>query len=157
MEALKKKHPGLLIVLTFFSPSGYEVRRHYAGADLVSYLPLDGWRNSRRFVRLIRPTAAFFVKYEYWYGYLHALHQRRIPTYSVSTVLLPDAVPFRWYGGFYRRMMRWMTHYFVQNQATAQLLSHIDILQVTLAGDTRFDRAAALCREAQEVAVGDAL
>ncbi len=151
IEAFSAKYPDVLIVLTFFSPSGYEVRRDYPVADLVSYLPLDGKRSSQRFVRLVRPTAAFFVKYEYWYGYLQALRQRGTPTYSVSTQITERAVPFRWYGGFYRRMMRWITHYFPQDQATVNLLGQIDISPVTLAGDTRFDRAAALCQTAPDV------
>ena len=151
IEALKEKYPSARIVLTFFSPSGYEVRHDYAGADLVSYLPLDGWRNARRFVELIRPTVAFFVKYEYWYGYLRALSHRNIPALSLSTLLLPHMTPFRWYGSLHRRMLRRMTHYFVQNTTTAELLKRIDIDRVTLTGDTRFDRAAALCHEAERV------
>ena len=151
IEALKTKHPDTLVLLTFFSPSGYEVRHDYRWADWVSYLPLDGWRSARRFVRLVRPTAAFFVKYEYWYGYLQALHQQRIPAYSVSTQLTRQATPLRWYGGFYRKMMRWMTHYFPQDQTTVDLLNRMSIPQVTLAGDTRFDRALDLCEGAPEV------
>ncbi len=155
IEAMKKKYPEARIVLTFFSPSGYEVRHDYTGADLVSYLPLDGWRNARRFVQLTRPTAAFFVKYEYWYGYLSVLHHQKIPTFSVSTVLLPYMTPFRWYGGLHRQALRRMTHFFVQDTMTAELLQHIGIDQITLTGDTRFDRAAALCREAEPIALVD--
>lgn len=151
IEAMKEKHPTAKIVVTFFSPSGYEVRHNYAGADLVSYLPLDGWRNARRFVRLVRPTAAFFVKYEYWYGYLSVLHRQGIPAFSVSTMLLPYMTPFRWYGGLHRQALRRMTHFFVQDTTTAELLRRIDIDQITLTGDTRFDRAAALCREAEPI------
>ena len=153
MEALRTHYPDAQIVLTFFSPSGYEVRRNYSGADLVSYLPFDGWRNPRRFVRLVRPTVAFFVKYEYWYGYLRALNKRHVPVLSVSTVLSSKMTPFRWYGGFYRRMLRHFTHYFVQDSTTAELLSSIGIQQFTQVGDTRFDRAAALARQAPEVAL----
>lgn len=143
-------------MLTFFSPSGYAVRHDYAEADLVSYLPFDGWRSSRRFVQLIQPTVAFFVKYEYWYGYLRALNRQGVPTISVSTLLSPDNVAFRWYGGFYRRTMRLFTHYFVQNEATAGLLNGIGITQTTVAGDTRFDRVAALVDQASEVALAAA-
>ena len=153
IEALKKKYPAAQIVLTFFSPSGYEVRHDYAEADLVSYLPLDGWRNSRRFVRLVQPTIAFFVKYEYWYGYLRALNHKHIPAFSVSTVLLPHMTPFRWYGGLQRRMLHLITHFFVQDTTTADLLNGIGVEQITLTGDTRFDRAAALCREAKPIAL----
>ena len=151
IEAMKKEHPAARIVVTFFSPSGYEVRHNYAGADLVSYLPLDGWRNARRFVRLVRPTAAFFIKYEYWYGYLSVLHRQGIPTFSVSTVLLPYMTPFRWYGSLHRRALRRITHFFVQDASTADLLRRIGIDQITLTGDTRFDRAAAICREVEPI------
>ena len=151
IEALKDRYPSAQIVLTFFSPSGYDVRRNYAVADLVSYLPLDGWRNSRRFVDLVQPTMAFFVKYEYWYGYLSALSHRHIPTFSISTLLLPHMTPFRWYGGLHRRMLGCITHYFVQDTTTDELLRSIGIEDSTLTGDTRFDRAAALCHEAGEV------
>ena len=156
IEALKAMFPTAQVVLTFFSPSGYEVRYNYQLADLVSYLPLDGWRNARRFVRLVQPTMAFFIKYEYWYGYLSALHHYRIPTFSVSTLLSSDKAPFRWYGGIYRRMLRRIDHFFVQDAATAQLLRSINIDSVTLSGDTRFDRAATLCREAKSVALAEA-
>ena len=151
MEALRAHYPEAQIVLTFFSPSGYEVRRNYAEADVVSYLPFDGWRNPRRFVRLVQPTVAFFVKYEYWYGYLQELNRQGVPTISVSTLLSPENVAFRWYGGFYRRTMRLFTHYFVQNAATARLLSGIGVEPITVAGDTRFDRVAALADQAPEV------
>ena len=151
IEALKKKYPSAQIVLTFFSPSGYEVRHNYATADLVIYLPLDGWRSSRRFMQLVQPTAAFFVKYEYWYGYLSALHHQSIPTFSVSTVLLPHMTPFRWYGGLHRRMLHRITHFFVQDTTTAELLRGIGVEPITLTGDTRFDRAAALCQEAEAI------
>ena len=151
IEALRAHYPAAQIVLTFFSPSGYEVRRNYAEADLVSYLPFDGWRNARRFVRLVQPTVAFFIKYEYWYGYLQALKRQGVPAISVSTILSPGNVAFRWYGGFYRRVMRLFTHYFVQNEATARLLSSIGVGQTTVTGDTRFDRVATLVDQATEV------
>ena len=153
IEALRVHYPEAQIVLTFFSPSGYEVRRNYTEADLVSYLPFDGWRNARRFVRLVQPTVAFFVKYEYWYGYLRALDRRGVPAISVSTLLSPQHVAFRWYGGFYRRTMRLFTHYFVQNEATARLLSSIGVGQTTVTGDTRFDRVATLVDQADAVAL----
>ncbi|MGB3850862.1 MAG: glycosyltransferase N-terminal domain-containing protein [Tunicatimonas sp.] len=151
IEALRTRYPNAQIVLTFFSPSGYKVRRDYTVADLVSYLPFDGWRNAQQFVRLVRPTVAFFVKYEYWYGYLRALRRQGVPAVSVSTLLAPDHIAFRWYGGFYRRTMRLFTHYFAQDQRTADLLAKIGIDQTTIAGDTRFDRVAALASQAGEV------
>ena len=153
IEALRAHYPEAQIVLTFFSPSGYEVRRNYAEANLVSYLPFDGWRNPRRFVRLVQPTVAFFVKYEYWYGYLRALNRRGVPVVSVSTLLSPQHVAFCWYGSFYRRVMRLFTHYFVQNEATARLLGGIGVGQTTVTGDTRFDRVATLVDQADAVAL----
>ncbi len=156
MEALRARYPEAQIVLTFFSPSGYEVRHNYAEADVVSYLPFDGWRNPRRFVRLVQPTVAFFVKYEYWYGYLRALSRQGVPILSVSTLLSPENVAFRWYGGFYRRAMRLFTHYFVQNETTARLLSGIGIAQATVTGDTRFDRVATLVDQAPQVKIAEA-
>ena len=155
MEALRARYPEAQIVLTFFSPSGYEVHHNYAEADLVSYLPFDGWRNPRRFVRLVQPTVAFFVKYEYWYGYLQELNRQEIPALSVSTLLSPQNVAFQWYGGFYRRAMRLFTHYFVQNETTARLLNGIGIAQATVTGDTRFDRVAALVDQAPQVKIAE--
>ena len=155
IEGVRNRYPAAHIVLTFFSPSGYNVRRDYAVADLVSYLPLDGWRNPRRFIRLVQPTMAFFVKYEYWYGYLSALSRHKIPTFSVSTLLLPHMTPFRWYGGLHRRMLRRITHYFAQDTTTAELLRSIGIEDITMTGDTRFDRAAALCHESEAVALAE--
>ncbi|WPP48159.1 3-deoxy-D-manno-octulosonic acid transferase [Catalinimonas niigatensis] len=146
MEAMKAENPKLQIVLTFFSPSGYEVRKNYVVADLVCYLPLDGKRNAERFLEYVRPKAAFFVKYEFWYGYLSVLKQKNIPSVSVSTLLRNNAAPFRWYGGFYRNMLRKVTYFFPQDQNTVNLLKEIGIEQVKLAGDTRFDRVADICK-----------
>lgn len=148
MEAMKEQNPKLQIVLTFFSPSGYEVRKDYDVADLVCYLPLDGKRNAERFLDYVKPKAAFFIKYEFWYGYLTALKRRDIPSVSVSTLLRSNAVPFRWYGGFYRRMLHKVSYFFPQDQNTADLLKKIGIEKVRLAGDTRFDRVADICSHA---------
>ena len=151
IEALRMRYPKAQIVLTFFSPSGYEVRHNYSEADLVSYLPFDGWRNPRRFVQLVQPTVAFFIKYEYWYGYLRALDRQEVPVISVSTLLSSSNVAFRWYGGFYRHTMRLFTHYFAQDKTTAKLLDGIGVTQTTVAGDTRFDRVATLVAQSPEV------
>lgn len=148
MEAMKAENPKLQIVLTFFSPSGYEVRKNYDVADLVCYLPLDGKQNAKRFLEYVRPKAAFFIKYEFWYGYLSVLKQRNIPSISVSTLLRSNATPFRWYGGFYRDMLRKVTYFFPQDQNTADLLEGIGIERVSVAGDTRFDRVADICKHA---------
>ena len=96
MESIRKFHPEYKILLTFFSPSGYEVRKNYAGADIICYLPLDTIRNAQRFLRTVRPVMAFFIKYEFWYNYLHILQHRHIPTYSVSSIFRPDQVFFKW-------------------------------------------------------------
>ena len=153
MEALREQYPNCQIILTFFSPSGYEVRRNYQGANLVTYLPLDGWRSARRFVALIQPTMAFFIKYEFWYGYLQALQEHNIPALSVSTLLLPTYTPFRWYGSLHRKMLRMIRQYFAQNSTTVGLLQKLGVTDVTLSGDTRFDRAAALYHQAEELPI----
>ncbi len=148
MEAMKEDNPKLQIVLTFFSPSGYEVRKDYDLADLVCYLPIDGKRNAERFLDYIKPKAAVFIKYEFWYGYLSILKQRDIPSISVSTLLRDNTAPFRWYGGFYRDMLRKVSYFFPQDQNTVDLLEKIGIEKVSLAGDTRFDRVADICSHA---------
>jgi 3-deoxy-D-manno-octulosonic-acid transferase len=148
MEALKAQNPKVQIVLSFFSPSGYEVRKNYKGADLVCYLPLDGFHNARRFIKAVRPKAAFFIRYEFWYAYFSVLEQQNIPLLSVSTLLSADKAAFRWYGSFYRSMLRKVSHYFAQDENTAQLLRQIGIERVSIAGDTRFDRVASICDSA---------
>ena len=140
MEELRRRRPDLKILLTFFSPSGYEVRKNYEGADIICYLPLDTIRNARRFLRLIRPEMAFFIKYEFWYNYLHILKHRCVPTYSVSSIFREGQVFFRWYGRQYGRVLKCFTHFYVQNEKSRQLLSSIGINNVTVVGDTRFDR-----------------
>ena len=140
MEQLRRDHPELKILLTFFSPSGYEVRKNYEGADIICYLPLDTIRNARRFLRLIRPEMAFFIKYGFWYNYLHILKHRGVPTYSVSSIFREGQVFFRWYGRQYGRVLKCFTHFYVQNEKSRELLAKIGIDCVTVVGDTRFDR-----------------
>ena len=140
MEYLRKTHPEYKILLTFFSPSGYEVRKNYEGADIICYLPLDTIRNARRFLRAIKPVMAFFIKYEFWYNYLHILQYRGIPTYSVSSIFRPDQIFFQWYGKGYGRVLKCFTHFFVQNIESKNLLTKLDIHDVEVVGDTRFDR-----------------
>lgn len=140
IEHIRKEHPEYKILLTFFSPSGYEVRKNYEGADICCYLPLDTIRNARRFLRLIRPSMAFFIKYEFWYNYLHILKHRGVPAYSVSSIFRPDQVFFQWYGRGYRKVLDCFTHFFVQNEESRELLSQIGIDRATVVGDTRFDR-----------------
>ena len=140
MERLRKDHPEYKILLTFFSPSGYEVRKNYEGADIICYLPLDTITNARRFLRTVRPVMAFFIKYEFWYNYLHILKHRNIPVYSVSSIFRPEQVFFKWYGRQYGRVLKCFTHFFVQNEISKDLLEKIHITNVTVVGDTRFDR-----------------
>ena len=140
MEQLRREHPEYKILLTFFSPSGYEVRKNYEGADIICYLPLDTITNARRFLRTIRPVMAFFIKYEFWYNYLHILHHRGVPVYSVSSIFRPDQVFFKWYGRQYSRVLNCFTHFYVQNEVSRELLATLGIDNVTVVGDMRFDR-----------------
>lgn len=140
IERLRAEHPEYKILLTFFSPSGYEVRKNYAGADIICYLPLDTVAHARRFLRLVRPEMAFFIKYEFWYNYLHILKHRGVPTYSVSSIFRADQVFFKWYGRGYRKVLNCFTHFFVQNEVSRELLMGLGIDRVTVTGDTRFDR-----------------
>lgn len=140
IEEIRRTHPEYRILLTFFSPSGYEVRKNYEGADIICYLPLDTIGNARRFLRTVRPVMAFFIKYEFWFNYLHILKHRGVPTYSVSSIFRPNQIFFRWYGRRYARVLSCFTHFFVQNQESQQLLNGIGIDNVTITGDTRFDR-----------------
>lgn len=140
MEELRRECPELKILLTFFSPSGYEVRKNYEGADIICYLPLDTIRNARRFLRLIRPEMAFFIKYEFWFNYLHILKHRGVPVYSVSSIFREGQIFFRWYGRQYGRVLKCFTHFYVQNEKSRELLASIGLTNVTITGDTRFDR-----------------
>jgi 3-deoxy-D-manno-octulosonic-acid transferase len=140
IEKYKETFPDHKIVLTFFSPSGYEVRKNYAGADFICYLPSDTPSNARDFIEKINPSIAFFVKYEFWYNYLRILHEKQIPVISFSTIFRPDQVFFKWYGGFYRNILTYFDHIFVQNQSSLDLLQSIDIQNFSIGGDTRFDR-----------------
>lgn len=142
MERFREEHPQYKILLTFFSPSGYEVRKNYEGADIVCYLPLDTPRNARRFMKMVHPVMAFFIKYEFWYNYLHILKHRGVPTYSVSSIFREDQIFFRSYGRQYAKVLNCFTHFFVQNEKSKQLLESIGITQVDVVGDTRFDRVS---------------
>lgn len=150
MEMLKKKNPEYQIVLTFFSPSGYEVQKDYEGADYVYYLPLDSAKTARDFLDIIRPSKAIFVKYEFWYFYLKTLAARQIPTYLISSVFRKEHLFFKWYGKWYQNMLRFFTHLYVQDKASAQLLASIGIDNVSVAGDTRFDRVGEITDNVKE-------
>ncbi len=153
MEELRKQHPEYKILLTFFSPSGYEVRKNYAGADIICYLPLDTIINARRFLRTIRPVMAFFIKYEFWYNYLHILKHRQVPVYSVSSIFRPDQIFFKWYGRQYAHVLKCFTHFYVQNEISKELLATIGIQNTTVVGDTRFDRVLQIKEAAKQLPI----
>ena len=153
MERLRQEHPEYKILLTFFSPSGYEVRKNYEGADIMCYLPLDTPINAIRFLRTVRPVMAFFIKYEFWYNYLHILKHRHVPVYSVSSIFRPDQVFFKWYGRQYGRVLNCFTHFFVQNEISCELLAKIGIKCVSIVGDTRFDRVLQIKAAAKELPI----
>ncbi|PSL47270.1 3-deoxy-D-manno-octulosonic-acid transferase [Chitinophaga niastensis] len=147
LEAIRAKYPAYKILLTFFSPSGYEVRKDYKGADYVYYLPLDTKRNARDFMDIVKPALAIFIKYEFWYHYLTALHTRNVPTLLVSGIFRKDQIFFKGYGGMFRGLLRQLTHIFVQNEVSLELLQNIGLQNASVSGDTRFDRVSALLSE----------
>jgi len=143
LESLRKAYPNYKMLLTFFSPSGYEVRKNYNGADWVFYLPLDVPRNVARFLNIANPSLAIFVKYEYWYNYLNQVQKRKIPTILISAIFRKDKIFFKWYGGLHRKMLGCFNEIFVQDEKSRKLLEAIlPKEKVTVAGDTRFDRVA---------------
>lgn len=153
MERLRREFPEYKILLTFFSPSGYEVRKDYEGADVVCYLPFDTPGNVRSFLRLARPCMAFFIKYEFWNNYLHACRRRHIPVYSVSSIFRENQVFFRWYGRSYGKVLDCITHFFVQNDFSKALLEGKGYKNVTVVGDTRFDRVLDISHQAKQLPV----
>jgi 3-deoxy-D-manno-octulosonic-acid transferase len=142
LEALKKAEPETNIIISFFSPSGYEIRKNYPLAKAVCYLPLDSQRNAQKFIELIRPKYAVFTKYEYWFYYFRTLNQQHITLYLVSGIFRENQVFFKWYGSFYRQMLGFISYFFVQNEESKTLLKSLGITQVAVSGDTRFDRVA---------------
>ena len=153
MEQMKREHPDIKILLTFFSPSGYEVRKNYEGADIICYLPLDTITNARRFLRTVRPETAFFIKYEFWYNYLHILKHRHVPVYSISSIFRDGQVFFRWYGRQYGKVLKCFTHFYVQNEKSKELLGKIGLTNVTITGDTRFDRVLQIKEQAKQLPI----
>ena len=152
MERFRREHPEYKILLTFFSPSGYEVRKNYTGADIICYLPFDTPSNVYRFFHLVRPEMAFFIKYEFWYHYIWACRHYHIPFYSVSSIFRPNKIFFRWYGRAYAHVLKYVTHFFVQDEQSRELLSRRGIVDnVTIVGDTRFDRVIDIARLAKEL------
>ena len=151
IEKLKKQHPENKIVLTFFSPSGYEVRKNYSGADFIFYLPIDTPSNAKKFISLINPKAVFFIKYEFWFNYLNELKNNNIPTYLVSGIFRKKQYFFKWYGAWGRKQLSCFTHFFVQNTESQHLLESIGYKNATIAGDTRFDRVFEICNNVKSI------
>ena len=156
MERIRKDYPQYKILLTFYSPSGYEVRKNYEGADIICYMPVDTRLNAIRFLRLVRPVVAFFIKYEFWSNFLHILKHRNIPTYSVSSIFREDQVFFKWYGRNYAGVLKCFTRFFVQNEESKRLLEGIGIKDVDVVGDTRFDRVLQIKEAAKKLPICEA-
>lgn len=144
IEKIKTEYPSHKIVVTFFSPSGYEVRKNNTVADATIYLPLDTKTNAKKFLKMVHPEMAFFIKYEYWLNYLNELKTTKTPTYLISGIFRKNQMFFKWYGGFYRKALDSFTYFFVQNEASKKLLLQLGKSNVAISGDTRFDRVAAI-------------
>jgi 3-deoxy-D-manno-octulosonic-acid transferase len=153
IEEIKKRDETIFILLTFFSPSGLEIRKDYPLADLVCYLPADSPSNARRFIKLFNPDLAVFVKYEFWYNYLSYLKKNNIPLFLISANFRPDQIFFKWYGSWFSQMLHLYSHIFVQSESSLRLLNSAGIENVTVAGDTRFDRVYALASGSREIGV----
>lgn len=144
IEKIKEQFPSHKIILTFFSPSGYEVRKNNTVADVTVYLPLDTQKNAQNFLKLVHPDLVFFIKYEYWPNYLSELKKRNTKTYLISGILRKNQLFFKWYGGFYREALNTFTYFFVQNETSKKLLQQVGKTNVSVSGDTRFDRVATI-------------
>jgi 3-deoxy-D-manno-octulosonic-acid transferase len=153
MERIRAQHPEYKILLTFFSPSGYEVRKNYKGADVICYLPFDTPGNIHSFMRLAHPSMVIFIKYEFWGGILKLARKKRLPIYNISCIFRENQIFFRWYGGKYRKVLRCFDHFFVQNQVSKDLLEAHNIKNVTVTGDTRFDRVLDIMHQAKELPI----
>lgn len=147
MEQIKQMYPNHKIVLTFFSPSGYEIRKNNTVADVTVYLPLDSRSNAIRFIEIVQPELVFFIKYEYWPNYLKVLQEKSIRTFLISGIFRKDQAFFKWYGGFYRNALQGFEHFFVQNSGSKDLLLSLGKTNVTVSGDTRFDRVATILQK----------
>jgi len=155
LEHVRKHQPETKIVVTFFSPSGYEIRKNTPLADAVYYLPLDTAANARAFIEVINPSVAVFTKYEYWYHYFNQLHKKQVPLYVISGIFRPGQVFFKWYGGLHRRMLGFVTYFFVQDTASKELLQAVGVSNVEVSGDTRFDRVWANAQHPTELPLID--
>ena len=151
IEKFRLAYPDIKIVLTFFSPSGYKVRKNYPGADYIFYLPLDTRQNASEFISLVLPEKVFFVKYEYWFHYFEELRKRSIPNYLVSAIFRSDQRFFKWYGGFFRKMLSAVSFFFVQDNESAALLNSIGLTNHSVTGDTRFDRVVEVSQSSKQI------
>jgi 3-deoxy-D-manno-octulosonic-acid transferase len=151
IESIKKESPDMKIILTFFSPSGYEIRKNYGQADIVCYLPADTPGNAEKFIRLVKPELVIFVKYEFWNNYISAVNKHRIPLLLISSIFREEQIFFRWYGGFFRKILKKFSHLLVQDQKSVEMLKSIGIGNVTVAGDTRFDRVLEIAEAAKSI------
>lgn len=150
IEAFRQKFPDYKILLTFFSPSGYEVRKDYKNADYIFYLPIDTKSNARKFVQTVNPKLVIFIKYEFWFNYLNELHKNNIPTFIISAIFRKEQHFFKWYGGWFRKKLKCINRFFVQNRESLELLNSIGINNVGVSGDTRFDRVFAIAQQAKK-------
>ena len=150
LDAFKKKYPQYKILLTFFSPSGYEIRKNYKQADFVFYLPIDTLQNTRKFIKIVNPEKAFFIKYEFWFNYLKTLKKAKIPIYFISSVFREEHHFFKWYGRWFRKQLKTITYFFVQNEKSKNLINSIGLSNVIVSGDTRFDSVKELAKESKE-------
>lgn len=153
IEAFRKAFPDYKILLTFFSPSGYEIRKNYESADYIFYLPIDSPSNARQFINIVNPSLAVFIKYEFWFNYIRQIHKNRIPMFVISAIFRKEQHFFKWYGGWFRNQLKSVNQFFVQNEASKNLLESIGINQVNVSGDTRFDRVASIAAQQKENAI----
>ena len=151
IEKVRKEFPDAYILLTFFSPSGYEIRKQYSEVNFVSYLPADTKKNAKKFINILNPKKTFFIKYEFWYHYINELDKRKKPIYIVSAIFRPQQIFFKWYGGFYRKLLKKITHIFLQDKNSSHLLLEKDITNISISGDTRFDRVQKISAEAKSI------
>jgi 3-deoxy-D-manno-octulosonic-acid transferase len=155
IEAVKNEYPSFKVLLTFFSPSGYEIRKDYRYADEVAYLPMDTNSNAQRFISIVKPAIAIFVKYEFWYHYSKVLKAKNIPALSTSSIFRKDQMFFKGVGNFYRKILQNFSHFFVQNDDSLRLLQSIGITNVSISGDTRFDRVHQIVQHAEPIPIAE--
>ena len=151
IEKIKDKHPHYKILITFFSPSGFEIRKNYALADYVFYLPVDTASNAKKFIEIVQPQMAFFIKYEFWYHYLNTLNTKQIPTYLISALFRKNQIFFKPYGGFYRKILKYYDYIFVQNDDSMELLIKLGLKNICVSGDTRYDRVSEIAAQAKSL------